>query len=107
MARPLNLVNETLTQMEGSSPVLHSVHTDDVAQECHGSTGEVFHSLAEAGGCFIAATQAMGLEISSTSVILLSSKPLQNSLIRFFRTDKCRCFMLGRDKEESGIGDHG
>ena len=65
--------------------MLQSVHVNNVAQEHHGSKEEVFLNIAEAGGCFIAAVQAMGLEVSAKSVILSSSMPLQNSLIHFFR----------------------
>ena len=85
MSRPLNLVNDILMQREGASPVLQSVHVDDVAQEYHGSKEEVFLNIAEAGGCFIATIQAMDLEVNAKSAILSSSTPLRNSLIHFFR----------------------
>ena len=73
MSRPLKLVEDTLAQQEGGAPVFQSVHIDDVAQECHGSFSEIFGSITKAGGCFISSVQAMGLEVSSKSVILSSS----------------------------------
>ena len=99
-ARPLNLANETLARREGAAPIFHSVHIDDVVQECHGFKDDVFQSIAESGGCFISAVQAMDLEISSKSVILSSSKPLQSSLIHFFRHS------YGVDLQPAGSAPH-
>ena len=84
MARPLQAVNDTPFLRSGA-PVLQSVHIDDVAQECHGTAEEIFTNITDAGGKFISSVQAMGLEISSKSVILSSCATLKDSLVKHFR----------------------
>ena len=75
-----------MANLSGAAPLYQSVHIDDLAQESHGSKEETFLCMIKAGGCFIACLQAMGMEVSSKSVILSSSVPMQRSLINFFRS---------------------